>query len=71
MLIFMIVFLKAIVGGQHNQWTSQNVLSKYNLGTKSNVVKIQKTLIEKDFVEKLSDGFYLTDPVLQLWLKQY
>ena len=64
-------FLKAIVGGQHNQWTSQNVLSKYNLGTKSNVVKIQKTLIEKDFVEKLSDGFYLTDPVLQLWLKQY
>ena len=64
-------FLRAIIDGQHNQWTSQEVLSKYQLGTKSNIIKIQKTLIEKDFVEQREDGFYLADPVLQIWLQQH
>lgn len=64
-------FLRAIIDGQHNQWTSQEVLSKYQLGTKSNIIKLQKTLIEKDFVEQREDGFYLADPVLQIWLKQH
>ncbi len=31
--------LRAIVDGQHTQWASQEVLSKYGLGTKSNVAK--------------------------------
>lgn len=63
-------FLRAIIDGQHNQWTSQEVLSKYNLGTKSNIVKIQKTLIERDFVEIRADGLYMSDPVLKLWMEQ-
>lgn len=62
-------FLRAITDGQHNQWTSKEVLEKYNLGTKSNIDKLQKTLIDKDFVEKRADGIYLADPVLQLWLQ--
>jgi hypothetical protein len=64
-------FLRAIINGQHNQWTSQEVLSKYQLGAKSNIIRIQKTLIEKDFVEQREDGFYLADPVLQIWLQQH
>ncbi len=64
-------FLRAINDGQHNQWTSQQVMSKYNLGTKSNISKMQTLLLEKDFIERREDGLYLSDPVLQLWLKQY
>jgi hypothetical protein len=64
-------FLRAINDGQHDQWTSQEVMSKYNLGTKSNITKMQKLLLEKDFIERREDGLYLSDPVLQLWLKQY
>ena len=64
-------FLRAIIDGQHNQWTSKEVLSKYQLGTKSNIIRIQKTLIEKDFVEQREDGFYLADPVLHIWLQQH
>jgi hypothetical protein len=63
--------LRAIIDVQHNQWTSKEVLSKYMLGTKSNIIRIQKTLIEKDFVEQREDGFYLADPVLQIWLQQH
>ncbi len=64
-------FLRAINDGQHNQWTSQEVMRKYNLGTKSNISKMQTLLLEKDFIERQEDGLYLSDPVLQLWLKQY
>ena len=64
-------FLRAINDGQHDQWTSQEVMGKYNLGTKSNISKMQKLLLEKDFIERHEDGLYLSDPVLQLWLRQY
>ena len=67
---YQINFLRAIIDGQHNQWTSQEILTKYNLGTKSNISKIQKTLIEKDFIEKRLEGIYMTDPILQLWLQK-
>ena len=50
---------------------SQEVMGKYNLGTKSNISKMQKLLLEKDFIERREDGLYLSDPVLQLWLRQY
>ena len=42
---------------------SQEVMGKYNLGTKSNISKMQKLLLEKDFIERRE--------VLQLWLRQY
>lgn len=64
-------FLRAINNGQHDQWTSQEVMNKYNLGTKSNISKMHKLLLEKDFIERRKDGLYLSDPVLQLWLNQY
>lgn len=64
-------FLRAINDGQHDQWTSQEVMGKYNLGTKSNISKMQKLLLEKDFIERRDDGLYLSDPVLQLWLNQH
>ena len=64
-------FLRAIHSGQHDQWTSQEVMSKYNLGTKSNIAKMQTLLLEKDFIERHEDGLYISDPVMELWLKQH
>ena len=64
-------FLRAINNGQHDQWTSQEVMGKYNLGTKSNIAKMQTLLLEKDFIERREDGLYLSDPVLELWFKQH
>lgn len=64
-------FLRAINDGQHDQWTSQEVMGKYNLGTKSNVTKMQKLLLERDFIERRESGLYLFDPVMELWLKQH
>ena len=32
---------------------------------------VQKILVERDFVEHRNGGLYMSDPMLQLWLKQY
>lgn len=62
-------FLKAIAAGQHNQFTSVSVLQEYQLGSKSNVERIQNVLREKDYVVSTPDGFFLSDPIMELWLK--
>jgi hypothetical protein len=67
---YQINFLRAIMEGQHSGFASQEILEKYQLGTKSNVSKMQKSLTEKDFIELRQDGLYLSDPVLQLWLQR-
>ena len=61
--------LRAIIDGQHTQWTSQEVLSKYGLGTKSNVAKMQKVLQERDFIVATEQGLFLSDPVMGLWMQ--
>ncbi len=62
-------FLKAIAAGQHNQFTSVSVLQEYHLGSKSNVERIQNVLREKDYIVSTQDGFFLSDPIMELWLK--
>lgn len=62
-------FLKAIAAGQHNQFTSVSVLREYQLGSKSNVERIQSVLREKDYIVSTPDGFFLSDPIMELWLK--
>lgn len=63
-------FIRAIIAGQHTQFSSQEILDKYQLGSKSNVARMQKALIEKDLIELRKDGLFITDPVLQLWLQR-
>lgn len=62
-------FLKAIAAGQHDQFTSSTILQEYQLGSKSNVDRLQKVLREKDYIMSTPDGLYLTDPIMELWLK--
>lgn len=62
-------FLKAIASGQHNLFTSASVLQEYQLGSKSNIDRIQNVLLEKDYIVSTSDGLFLSDPIMELWLK--
>jgi hypothetical protein len=63
-------FLRAIIAGQHAQFSSQEILDTYQLGSKSNVARMQKALIEKDLIELRKEGLFIADPVLQLWLQR-
>ena len=60
-------FLKAVAQGVHTDFTSKEVLSDYDLGSKSNVSRIKTVLTQKELIEKTPHGIVLTDPVFELW----
>ena len=60
-------FLKAVAKGVHTDFTSKEVLSSYDLGSKSNVSRIKAVLTQKELIEKTPNGIVLTDPVFELW----
>ena len=63
-------FLRAITEGVHAEFTTQEVLRKYNLGTSANVSTIKRALVKKELVETGKKQVFLSDPVLELWLKK-
>lgn len=64
-------FLRAICAGVNSGFTSESILKRWNLGSKSNVSRIRASLIEKEIVEKRAGKLYISDPVLRCWLTGY
>ena len=63
-------FLKAIVFGEVN-FSSKEILKKYDLGTSANIKNLKKILLEKDIIDILPQKkIVLQDPVFELWLRQ-
>lgn len=60
-------FLRAVAKGVHTDFTSKEVLTTYDLGSKSNVSRIKTVLTQKELIEKTPNGIVLTDPVFELW----
>ena len=63
--------LRAICAGVNSGFTSESVLKKWNLGSKSNVARIRSSLIEKELIDKRDGKLYISDPVLSFWLTKY
>ena len=62
-------FLRAVARGVDKDFTSQEVLENYNLGTKSNITRLINVLTNKELIERRIDGIYIADPVLEKWLE--
>ena len=62
-------FLKAMSYGNYSNFCSKNILSQYNLGSKSNIARIKKALIENELIEAEGDKVKFADPVFELWMK--
>ncbi len=60
-------FLKAVAKGVHTDFTSKEVLSTYDLGSKSNISRIKTVLTQKELIEKTPNGIVFSDPVFELW----
>lgn len=63
-------FLRALVDGVHSEFTSAEILQKYQLGSSANVSVIKRALIKKELIETEKKQVFLADPVIALWLKQ-
>ncbi|MDR1591909.1 MAG: ATP-binding protein [Prevotellaceae bacterium] len=62
--------LKAIVNNE-KQFTAQETLQNYRIGTPQNVLKNLKMLEKMDFIEKHKQKTELLDPALELWFRHF
>ena len=63
-------FLRAIIDGVSKEFTTKNVLEKYNLGTSSNVAIVKRALIKKELIDIEKKEIVISDIVLKEWLKR-
>jgi len=63
-------FLRAIIDGVHNEFTTRNVLQKYQLGSSANISIIERALIKKELIEIEKRQVIIPDPVMEIWLKR-
>jgi uncharacterized protein len=63
-------FLKAVVN-KVEHLSSKSTISEYQLGTSAGVLKIKKSLIDKELVDFQNDSLTFLDPLYKYWLKKY
>ena len=62
-----ISFLQAIAHGERN-FSSREVLSKYQLGTSANIKNLRKAMQDKDLIDVMPNSIQLQDPLFAYWL---
>lgn len=63
-------FLRAIVDGVHEEFTSREILQRYHLGSSANVSTVKRALVKKELIEIEKRRVIIPDPVMEVWLKQ-
>ena len=63
-------FLRAVIDGVHNEFTTQEILHKYQLGSSANVSIVKRALVKKELIEIEKRQVVIPDPVMVVWLKR-
>ena len=63
-------FLRAVIDEVHSEFTTQEVLQKYQLGSSANVSIIKRALVKKELIEIEKRQVVIPDPVMKVWLKK-
>lgn len=63
-------FLRALIESPDSEWSSQEILQKYQLGSSANVVAIKKALLKKELIEIEKRKVIIPDPILKEWLRK-
>ena len=67
---FQMNFLRAIIDGVHSEFTTQEVMRKYQLGSSANVSIIKRALIKKELIEIDKRKAVIPDPIMKVWLQR-
>ncbi|MBQ5509692.1 MAG: ATP-binding protein [Prevotella sp.] len=59
--------IRAICQGYHDDFGSKEVTSRFELGTKSNLIKLKNALVEREIIEITEDGCFIADPIFERW----
>lgn len=63
-------FLRAVLDGVHSEFTKQEILNKYQLGTSANVSIVKRALEKKELIEIEKRKVVIPDPIMSVWLKR-
>lgn len=63
-------FIRLLCNGIHSGFNTQSVVELYFLGSKSNVDRIKKCLIDRELITIEKEGVFLADCVFELWFKR-
>ena len=63
-------FLRAIVNGTHSEFSSREIIERYQLGSSANVSIIRKSLIDKELIDISKGQIHIPDPVMEEWLRR-
>ena len=63
-------FIRLLCNGIHSGFNTQSVVELYSLGSKSNVDRIKKCLIDRELITIEKEGIFLADCVFELWFKR-
>lgn len=62
--------IRAICAGYHDDFGKKEVTGQYDLGSRSNLVKLKTALIEREIIEQTENGLFIADPLFELWFKR-
>ena len=68
--LYQMNFLRAIINGVHKEFSAQEVLQKYKLGSSANVAIVKRALVKKELIEIEKREVVISDPLFKAWLKQ-
>ncbi|MCH5234831.1 MAG: ATP-binding protein [Muribaculaceae bacterium] len=63
-------FLRALVDGHSENLSTSAIISKYELGSTSNIQRIKTALIKKELIDIEERRYVITDPILKAWLRR-
>ena len=63
-------FLRALCSGVTKDFGLAKIREKYQLGSYSNINRLQKALFERDLIEKRGKELAITDPVFAKWFQR-
>jgi hypothetical protein len=66
---YQINFLRAIINGVHKEFSTQEVIQKYRLGSSANVATVKRALI-KELIETEKRAVAISVPLLKVWLQR-
>ncbi|MBK9592506.1 MAG: hypothetical protein IPO32_13765 [Crocinitomicaceae bacterium] len=62
-------FLRAMVD-EVQQFSTADVIRKYNLGSSANVVRVRKALVDKEVIDIYGNTMEFIDPLFKQWMKR-
>ena len=63
-------FLRAILEGVHGEFSTQEIIQKYQLGSSANISIVKRALVKKELIEIEKRRVVISDPVMEVWLKK-